>query len=89
MLTGYGRGRTRQFMVSRHLGRSSPTSGSRAAGLADFFVLSRGATKASLAAWLGLGAACKILPRRPVLSIFRRRLLWLLPLLRFFTRPDK
>jgi succinoglycan biosynthesis protein ExoA len=66
MLTDYGRGRTRQFMVS---GRWDATRQLPALALLVWLVFfafkPRMATKASIAMWLGLGAACKLFPDRP------------------------
>ena len=63
MLTGYGRGRTRQFMVSGigDAARQLPAL-ALLAWLALLVLKPRVATKASLAAWLGLAAACKMFP---------------------------
>jgi succinoglycan biosynthesis protein ExoA len=66
MLIGYGRGRTRQFLVSGRWDtvRQFPAL-ALLAWLVFFVFKPRVATKASLAAWLGLGAACKVFPGRP------------------------
>jgi succinoglycan biosynthesis protein ExoA len=71
MLIGYGRGRTRQFLVSGTWDtvRQFPAL-ALLAWLAFFVFKPRVATKASLAAWLGLGAACKVFPGRPAAERF-------------------
>jgi succinoglycan biosynthesis protein ExoA len=65
MLTGYGRGRTRQFMVSGiwDTTRQLPALVLLAC-LAHFVLKPRVAVKASLAAWLGVAVVCKIFPFR-------------------------
>jgi succinoglycan biosynthesis protein ExoA len=66
MLTSYGRGRTRQFVVSSiwDVTRQLPVL-ALLAWIAFFVFKPRVATKASIAMWLGLGAACELFPGRP------------------------
>jgi succinoglycan biosynthesis protein ExoA len=67
MLIRYGRGRTRQFLVSGKwdVVRQLPAL-TLLAWLAFFVSNPRAAAKVFLAAWLGLCAACKVFPRRPL-----------------------
>jgi succinoglycan biosynthesis protein ExoA len=66
MLTGYGRGRTRQLMVSGIWDATRQLPALALLAWVAFFVFKpRVATKASIAMWLGLGAACKLFPGRP------------------------
>jgi hypothetical protein len=71
MLTSYGRGRTRQFLVSGRWDavRQLPAL-ALLAWLAFFVYKPPVATKASLGAWLCLGAASKIFPGRPAAEPF-------------------
>ena len=67
MLTGYGRGRTRQFMVSGKWDCVPTVAGPRVAGLAGIlrFQAAGRRRRRCCAMWLGLGAACKAFPGRP------------------------
>ncbi|MGA7901053.1 MAG: glycosyltransferase [Terrimicrobiaceae bacterium] len=66
MLTGYGRGRTRQFMLSGKWDASRQLPAlALLAWLAFFAFRPRVAAKASFVMWLGLGAACLAFPSRP------------------------
>jgi succinoglycan biosynthesis protein ExoA len=66
MLIRYGRGRTRQFIVSGIWDAARQLPVLVLLALLGLFVFRpRLATKASIAIWLGLGAACKAIPGSP------------------------